>query len=94
MEYKLTKKSMDEGYGSRISVGQSLSGQLGIIRNDDVVKEVTLLSEISVGDEVLLSRGISDYIKTSPVTNIILLEAGRLLFNTRTSVYELTYNYT
>ena len=91
--YKLEKIEIARGKQSMVSVGQSSSGPtFSVLKaNSDNIVHRPEFSEIEEGDMVLVTgRTFWEYIKTSPVKEIIDIAQDRVVFRTNSSVYELT----
>lgn len=91
--YKLQKIEITRGKQSMVAVGQSSSGPtFSILKaNSDNMVHRTEFTEIQEGDMVLVTgRAFWEYIKTSPVKEIIDIAQDRVVFRTESSVYELT----
>lgn len=93
MNVKIQKQKILDGYTSRVSDGFIQEGDLyRITHHPDGVntEEVNDLQEIQKGDMILVEGGrITDFLRTSPIEDIIASDEGRLVFKTRSSIYEL-----
>tara|TARA_R100001086_G_scaffold249698_1_gene190424 strand:+ start:1834 stop:2154 length:321 start_codon:yes stop_codon:yes gene_type:complete len=85
---------VDEAYFSVIAPGRSQKGTLQVFRIDDNGErnklDINNLNEIQKDDEVISwGGGITNFIKTSPVKNIVEIEDNYIKFETWTSLYEI-----
>ena len=91
MRFRLEKIGMNEGHRSAVSIGRSIEGSDAFIKdyNSDTTPVALLkLSDLKAGYMVIV-HGFMDYIKTSPVSEIISSDETELVFKTDTSTYKL-----
>lgn len=92
-QFKLTKIKVEEGRLSMVSGGKSQSGVLNLIRYNDDNYEYEMLKDKTVDDikngDMIFIEGLVDFLKTSPVAEVVEKAEGYLKFRTMTSVYEL-----
>ena len=90
-KYKLEKISIKEGHSSAVHVGSATEHPNAYVSNDKLIDptENPDLSDIKVGDRVLIFRNMRDFIKTSDITKIVDVSEDSLEFETTTSAYRL-----
>lgn len=86
----LQKTSIKKGHSSSVGVGHSVYGELqrmvGFPDKGEVM-EVVDLSEVQVGDMLLIYASPFDFIKCSPISEIIKVTDKELEIKTKTSEY-------
>lgn len=89
MKGKLKKLALEKGKTSSVKVGSEYVGPLRIVRNGnlDLCKK---LSDIIVGDMLLIGKNIFSCLKTSPIQNIIKITKASITFQTSSSIYAFT----
>lgn len=91
--YTLEKLELMSGQDSMVSQGHRQSGsRLAVfLAGEHPPKEIKRVSSVKVGKQVLiLGRGLTDYLHTSPVQEVLEKGKNWIKFRTRTSVYLLT----
>lgn len=95
MRYKIEKLRVKEGKSSGVSAGSKTNATTCLIAafNDDDEKtkdiESPKISDIEVGDMVLVYQNIYFMNKTSPITKILETTETSIKFETSSSVYIL-----
>ena len=92
--FTLTKMQIDPGKHSRVGVGFANKGKhLYLFKYDDpsAKKQISALSEIEVGYQLLIIRGMGSWNATSKITEIISSQPNKIVFKTETSTYALEY---
>lgn len=87
--YRLTKVGMNKGHTSRVYVGETTQSEVLRVRRGNDFIPIDNLFQVEEGDEVLVMRGLTSFIKTSPIKEIIMRNGTYMKFNTQTSTYEL-----
>lgn len=87
--YKLTKLSIEEGKESLVWVGMSCKGDLFIVSEYATPNIPAVPEDIQVGDQILVSRNVRDWISTSAVKRIEKNMDNTRTIWTQTSVYKL-----
>lgn len=90
--YTLTKIELLENKYSAVPKGMSVNGRnLYLIRNNAIVDTpFTSVRDIKINDEIAVVRGLYDYVKTSPVSEILQINGdNKIVFKTQTSIYKL-----
>lgn len=89
--YKLEKIAIDEGKYSSVGIGHIERGnQLStFLAGKHEPKPIRKVSDIEIGLQVLLMRGLTGYLNTSPVKEIIEKGENYIVFHTNTSTYRL-----
>jgi len=87
--FKLEKTKIKESHRSGVSTGRRATSSTCFVKNinEGDSRDVSELSEIKVGDMVLVSG--TYFIKTSPITKIVSSLDNELIFETGTSEYKL-----
>jgi len=85
--YKLEK--IEQEKPSRVYKGRSILGNFLGARTPAGLQSKDIC-EISKGEEIVVSQGVFDYIKTSPIQEIMLKTDEECIFKTTTSTYRLT----
>jgi len=89
--YHLEKKDVDKGKVSLVRPGTSISGDSLLVSREGQLITEPDFSDIKQGDMVLVKgRGFYNFIKTSPVSEIVDIAQDRLVFKTTSSTYVLT----
>ena len=90
--FTLKKINIMEGQLSIVDPGYSRTGRVLSLLTPSTSQytHIDSIDDVEVGKQVLLTSGVCDYLRTSPVSEI--LERGRdfIRFRTQTSIYELT----
>lgn len=94
MKYKMKKISMDEGKSSEIVIGREVTGYFFIGIEQDSgefdIKEVESDLEIAeIGNTIMVHTRGWDYIKSSPILEILEQSKNKLVIKTTTSTYEI-----
>ena len=94
MKYKMKKISMDEGKSSEIVIGSEVTGYFFIGIEQDSgefdIKEVESDLEIAeIGNTIMVHTRGWDYIKCSPILEILEQSKNKLVIKTTTSTYEI-----
>lgn len=90
--YKLKKIKLKEGGDSIVWEGHEQQGHtLQLVDLEKAIrKQIDSIDDIEIGHQVLVTRGIYEYLITSPVTMIVQKLGNRIIFETETSIYELS----
>lgn len=87
--YTLEKISIDEGKSSAVSKGHKTQGDLSVFDSGgNNLRAGVMIELVIVGVQVLLTRGFQ-FLRTSPITEIIERGEDFVVFHTNTSVYRL-----
>lgn len=90
--FTLKKLSMHVGKDSRVPVGTlSRLPMLSLFKDGEIVMKHAWLDEIEEEQQILLSS-MTHYHRTSPIKEIVERTKDRIVFETQTSLYELTYS--
>lgn len=87
--YELEKVSVDKGHISNVEDGRKIVGtSLTIINPSGKIVYGDLMA-IEVGDQILVCRGMSEFVRTSPISKIMVQTDKSVMFKTTGSVYTL-----
>lgn len=88
-EFTLTKLSIEDGKYSKVNSGYSQSGYLSIAQNGKVSVQDAQISDVTEGSQVVITRGLTSWLNTSPIKEILEVTPTSVRFRTQTSVYLL-----
>lgn len=91
--FKLEKLYLDPDKDSMLPAGYSETGNaLTLFRWDtEEHKPIDGPKEVEAGWQLLLTRGLTRFLNTSMIAEIIERDASSVTFKTQTSIYKLTY---
>lgn len=89
--YTLTKLRVKEGLTSRVRTDHSQSGnRLTMFSLDnDVIFAEPEFKDIKEGYQIIVST-LATWLRTSAIANILSCTENKIVFETQTSIYELT----
>ena len=89
MNVTIKKIAIDKGVFSMVSVGSSCTGKLEMSYVNKPKKSGDpRIKDIRIGKQILVGN-LTNYIKTSPVTEILNKTDNEIVFKTTTSTYEI-----
>ena len=90
-KYFLEKVEVEKGKRSLVPTGSTVGGPSFAIKRDDEMIHRPDFTEVKEGDMILVTgRAFWEFIKTSPVSEIVDIAQDRLVFKTTSSTYVLT----
>lgn len=90
--FKIEKLKLEDGKDSLLPTGYERTGDQVILfnagRDDNIV--VNHVDDIRPGYQVAVSRGLREYMQTSPIKEIVSRAPGVVVFRTQTSLYKFS----
>lgn len=87
MKGTLTKINLLSGADSAVNTGRTQTGRLVTGIPGNIIDDAEL-TDIEIDYMVVCYNGPFDYVKTSPIVNIMELTDTKIVFETQTSIYE------